>query len=171
MSLLYFDASIQEFEKKKDFVAAINYLEKMFYEKKEVKILISLVAYSWYYFIEGGFLKKNISGDELDFLSNSWEKFLILGKEIMADDLEFCLIAGFITKLHGFCIDIFNYEEQGLLMLQNSVQKSKDPNIIVLANYFISHEKSKNFDEISKSMFPSESLVDEYFKSILTTII
>lgn len=166
MDLFYYDDILRSFENKLNFISAIQYLENMFIQKREDKTLISLIAYSWYYFIEGQFMKKDISDDELDFLFNSWKKYYNLGCKYYSESPEFCLIAGYIIQLHGFYLEISNHEKQGIKLMKECLKLNKNP-ISILAQYFISGKKSNNFNELCQTLFSSNSILDEYFKDLL----
>lgn len=163
MRILYYDEVIQQYENKLEFRLAINYLEKLFSQRNEVQILNSLIAYSWFYFVEGGLLKKNIEVEEIDFLFESWKKYFLLGEEKYSENSEFSLIVGYILSIHGFYLDIVDYQKQSIQMLQSV----NDKNLELLAKYFITGQKTEDFEFACRELFPSDSMLDKYFREIL----
>ena len=169
MNLFYEDLTLSELEKKLDYSSIIKVLEKKFSVNEDVKIINSLVAYSWFFFIEGDVNQKPLNFDPNFFLAK-WKYFIDKGLEKFADESLFCLIAGYTLKLHGFYISS-EYEFLGSKLLNKCVRLSSNNDIKELASYWLKDSKKSkkiNINSIAYSLFDGNLLLNKYFVDLLT---
>ena len=173
MSLFYFDETIKEYEQRQDFAPIITYLEKRYNAEKELRQLLSLIAYSWYFLVEGGCLLKAKDFDDTLFLSK-WSFYLEYGLKEYAQNSEFCYVAGYTLGLHWFYIQSKYPERKGMELMQKCYDIAKNESIKALAKNFLDNavpnKKYKHLDnaeQICAELFPSISELDKYFKEIL----
>ena len=55
-NMFYFDDKLKKYEKEYSWDKSLIYLEKMWSNQKDSKIINSLVGFSWYYLIEGKYI-------------------------------------------------------------------------------------------------------------------
>ena len=173
MPIFYYDAKLREYEVELNFSQVINYLEEVFKKKENVQILSSLIAYSWYFFVEGNFLLKNDNFDDENYLLK-WSFYLEYGQKKYFNSPEFLYVAGYTLGLHWFFLYPKYDEKTGLTFMKQCYKISPDINLQALANNFIknsSYGKKSNILEhsmdICSKLFPSNSLIDQYFRSVL----
>ena len=76
MGIFYFDDKLQAYEGLYQWEQALNYLEDLYSERKDPRILCSLVGFSWFYLMEGSVVSKNMK-----MAITQWR--LKLGKSIL----------------------------------------------------------------------------------------
>lgn len=165
--MIYCDKTLLTYEKQRDYLGAIAYLEGRYAEAKNVDILLALVADSWYYFD-----MPDISSSANKEMYDKWKRYtdIIVSEEL--DDLA-GYVVGYVLSLHGFYFGA-GYEEAGRTLILKCAEKSTDARIRKLAERFIAGEKrraTKKYPPCDMSdcleLFPSESLVDGYFRRII----
>lgn len=173
MPVFYYDEKIRECEKDLNFSQVINYLEELFKEKENVQILNSLIAYSWYFFVEGSFLLKDDNFNGENYLLK-WDLYLEYGQKRYFKFPEFLYVAGYTLGLHWFFLYPKYNETTGLALMKRCYDLNTDINLQVLSNNFIKNSSQSkrniildNLKEISSKLFPSNSLIDQYFCSVL----
>ena len=173
MPIFYYDVKLREYEIDLNLSRVINYLEEVFKKKENVQILNSLIAYSWYFFIEGSFLLKNDNFNGENYLLK-WDFYLEYGKNKYFNVPEFLYVAGYTLGLHWFFLYPKYDEKTGLTFMKQCYEISSDIKLQALANNFIknsSQRKKSNILEqsmyICSKLFPSNSLIDQYFRSVL----
>jgi len=172
MSLFYFDKKMNEYECKLDFNPIIILLEKKFSEKKDSKTLSTIIGCSWYYFIEGSVNQTPYNYDS-DFLLGKWIEYLNIAIQDFGNCADVCLIVGYTLNLHWFYFGK-EYEKKYTSFYERSIEISHEKNIGRLASYFLHHNYNSQIDNlkiICDDLFPTESLLDRYFREILNIVI
>lgn len=169
--IFYYDNEIKEYEEMLNFTPVIISLENKYKKNKDSQILVTLLASAWYYFLEGQVNQNPINYDD-KFLFGKWKYYIDIGLNDFCNDPIFCLIAGYTLLLHGFYFDL-QYEKKGLELIKNCLIISDDRMTKQLAEHFIngssknSYKKLENAKEICNKMFPTKSILDNYFREIL----
>ena len=99
MRLFYFDEKMQEYERNLDFISEYKYLEQLYIEKPSSQIFLTLLAYSWYYLVEGDINQIPISYD-WRFFESKFQEYVNLGLEKFHNDERIVCIMGYIIDLH-----------------------------------------------------------------------
>ena len=174
MNLFFVNDFILKKEKEIDCNAIIEQLENLYIKNKNITFLNTLMAYSWYYFIEGDIGQAPINYQS-EILLKKWKQYTYIGLSEYNDKYEFCLIAGYILMMHGFYLDS-SYEKIGIALLKKCANCKDNEDIKELSKYWLSNEqrnKYKNFKvpdlkRICNNLFNSETLLDKYFNEILS---
>ena len=175
MSLFYNDENIIKNENELKFNLVIDHLEERFKIQNDTKTLITLIGFSWYYFIEGDVAQNPIDYDSTKFF-NIWKKYIDIGLNNFSEKPEFCLIAGYTLMLHGFYIDIA-YERIGVQLLEKCLKLGTNDDLIELSKYWLYNHNSRkykvdkkiNLNKICNNLFNSNTFLDKYFNEILKT--
>lgn len=171
MGIFYYDEMLSSFESNYLWDQALGYLEKLYIERKESKIINALVGFSWFYLIEGPIVSKKFEDDQNRMALNTWKKYIDLGIIESSEDPFFNFIAGYTLSLHGFYISE-EYEKKGNQFVKTCLKLTKNTLLQQLAENFLINEYSnqykplKNGKEICEQFFNSESLLDKYFYEI-----
>ena len=98
-----------------------------------------------------------------------------MGVKDHIDDSEFCYVAGYTYYLHGYYInEADDEEEEGRKLIRRCSELSENESLKALANNFNKkhskwkkYERMENAKEICAELFPSDSILDEYFRTII----
>lgn len=168
---LFFDADIGVYEDELNFAAAIEYMEKIFNSIQRDDLIATLVGTSWYYLVEGD-VNQSPKDYKWEYFLSKWKQYIDIGLELYPDSERFCYIAGYTLSLHGIYINS-EYEKKGLQLMSHCEEVAISPAIKRLAQIFIEKSKRKKVTlsaqekEIIQELFPSESMLDNYFKQIV----
>lgn len=171
MGIFYFDDKLQAYEGLYQWEQALNYLEDLYSERKDPRILCSLVGFSWFYLMEGSVVSKKYENGYNTMALETWKKYIDIGVLEANEDPFFNFIAGYTLSLHGYHIGE-EYEKSGNKFIENCVNSSKDVLLQQLTENFILNEHSKRYipvkngEEICSQFFNGSSLLDEYFREI-----
>lgn len=166
--MFYFNSTIHSFENNKSYNDAIKYLEKLYQKNKTTQVLNSLIAFSWYYLIEGPIDSRLYEKEDTSFAYTIWKKYIdnvISSKKVDASTLYVC---GYTLSLHGMILGA-EYEGIGSSLMKDALKKCDDSNLKELINAFIEMEKQRKYKPIKISnetllkLFDSHSLVGKYF--------
>jgi len=169
--MFYFDDVIQKYEKDLNYSSIIEYLEGLYFSKNEVTYLTTLVAYAWYFSVDGN-INQNLKNYDQEFLFSKWKYYFELGAKKYIDDPEFCYVAGYIHYLHGCYIYGIDTEDEGRNLVQRCLKLSKNESLRALADNFIEKRPTKKVQrdgkckKICNELFPSDSILDRYFRTI-----
>lgn len=173
MSIFYYDNKINEFEKKLNYNRIIEYLEDSFAINKKVEILNTLIAYSWYFAVEGDVNQEPLNYSAEYFLIK-WKIYLEKGIKEFQNDLSFNIIASYTLRLHWFYLGE-NFEKLSKELTENSVKNLKESHLENLAKHLFcnslnknKHKKLENVEKICNKLFPTNSILDSYFREIIT---
>lgn len=171
--MFYFDKNLKQFESEYSWDKALTYLENLFLNQQNIKILNSLIGFSWYYLIEGSIDSKKYGKDENIRALDIWKKYLKIGLNNYNDNPTVCFIAGYTLLLHGFYIDEYstNSELIGINLLEKATG-TNDSDLQELSNLILKLEKQKEYKplklkkETLDSLFDNDSLLEKYFKEL-----
>ena len=141
----------------------------MFLKDNKVDILLSIIGYSWYLFVEAPCLFPTLTNEELDYLRFIWSKYHEIGLKDYQNNDEVCFLLGYTFYLHGFFIkDITKNEVLGLELIQKSKKITNNDELKSILEIFINRHKNKKTKKIncSSKLFKSNSILDTYFKEI-----
>lgn len=167
--MFYFDSEIEKFEKNLEFVKAINYLESKYKEQNNEEILLSLISFSWYYFLEGDINQEPLDYD-WEFFRDKLFKFIKLGLNKENDRIYYVL--GYIFSISWEYLGQ-EFEFKGKELMEKCFVISKNKDIKFLAGKFLgkSVETGLSFNKTNcLKLFPSNSLTDDYFRGIIDRI-
>ena len=102
MSVFYYDRTLSAYEESFQWDQALSYLETLYHQREDARILYSLVGFSWFYEIEGPHESKLHADDPNRSALGVWKKYLDLGERKAGKDPLFLFIAGYTLSLHGF---------------------------------------------------------------------
>lgn len=171
--IFYFDKDLEQFESDYSWDKALTHLENLFSGHPNIKILNSLIGFSWYYLIEGPIDSKKYNKDENILALDIWKKYLKIGLNNYNDNFTVCFIAGYTLLLHGVYID--EYSTNSRLIGINLLEKAtgtNDFNLKELSNLILKLEKQKKYKplklkkETLDSLFDNDSLIEKYFKEL-----
>lgn len=171
MGAFYFDEMLQAYEGLYQWDQALNYLEELYLERIDRRILYSLIGFSWFYLIEGPVVSKKYANDQNSMALNIWKKYIDIGTLEAYEDPFFNFIAGYTLSLHGYYINE-EYEKKGTLFIKNCINLSNNVLLQQLAENFLNNEHSKKYipvrngKAICAQLFSSSSLLDGYFNEI-----
>jgi hypothetical protein len=177
MNLFYFDGIIKKYDEDLAVILLIEYLEKKYNKEKDLQALITLIGYSWYYFVEGGLLLKTLGKDELNstlfFLQSKWKKYTELGLQEYSNKPELCYIIGYTLGLDWFVVDQNYGDNRGIQLMRKCYDITTNENLKSLAKNFLDnsppnskHKKLDNAKYICAELFPSDSELDKFFREI-----
>lgn len=174
--MFYYDANLKKYEAEYSFDDALLYLESLFKEKADVRILNTLIGFSWYYLVEGPIISKKYGEDKNRLPLPCWKKYLSIGFAQYKDDPFFCFIAGYTLLLDGF-IYLEEYRSSHMPTSMNLLKKAietGDHNIASVAQCIVRIEQSKKSKpykvdkNIVHELFPNESLLEQVFYECYT---
>ncbi len=171
--MFYIDNKILNMENNKEYVQIVKYLENLFLNDNNVDIIVSIVGYSWYLFVEGPCLFPEISNKDLEYLKTAWLKYHDMALTHYKDNDELYFILGYTFYLHGFYIkNITNNEQIGLGLISKSNSITKNDELKSIIEIFIKRSKNKKTNKIdySSSIFKTNSLLDMYFREMFYII-
>lgn len=105
MGVFYFDEMLLAYEGLYQWDQALNYLEELYLERIDRRILYSLIGFSWFYLIEGPVVSKKYANDQNTMALNIWKKYIDIGTPEAYEDPFFNFIAGYTLSLHGYYIN------------------------------------------------------------------
>ena len=141
MGVFYFDEMLQAYEGLYQWDQALNYLEELYLERIDRRILYSLIGFSWFYLIEGPVVSKKYANDQNTMALNIWKKYIDIGTLEAYEDPFFNFIAGYTLSLHGYYINE-EYEKKGNLFIKNCINLSNNVLLQQLAENFLNNEYS-----------------------------
>ena len=171
MGVFYFDEMLLSYEGLYQWDQALNYLEELYLERIDRRILYSLIGFSWFYLIEGPVVSKKYANDQNTMALNIWKKYIDIGTLEAYEDPFFNFIAGYTLSLHGYYINE-EYEKKGNLFIKNCINLSNNVSLQQLAENFLNNEHSKKYipvrngKAICAQLFSGSSLLDGYFNEI-----
>ena len=171
MGVFYFDEMLLAYEGLYQWDQALNYLEDLYSERKDCRIMYSLIGFSWFYLIEGPVVSKKYANDQNSMALNIWKKYIDIGTLEAYEDPFFNFIAGYTLSLHGYYINE-EYEKKGTLFIKNCINLSNNVLLQQLAENFLNNEHSKKYipvrngKAICAQLFSGSSLLDGYFNEI-----
>ena len=170
--MFYIDNKILDMEKNKEYIQIVKYLEKLFLDNNNIDMLVSIIGYSWYLFVEGPCVLPEISNEDLEYLKTIWSKYHDIAISKYQDNDEVCFILGYTFYLHGFYIkNITNNEQIGLELINKSNSITQNDELKSIIEIFIKRSKNKKTNKLGPSLiFKSNSLLDVYFKEMFYTI-
>ena len=162
--MFYCDKEIREFEEKLNYSPIINKLKEKYTMQGEIIFLNSIIAYSWYYLVEGDVNQMPINYD-WKFLLDNWKKYIDIGIEENITSPYFYFIVGYTLDLHGDYISQ-DYQEKGKKFMEKCLIIKENSEINRLARKFLLNENDKEkINTACNHLFPNNSLIDQYFKS------
>ena len=171
MSIFYYDRTLSSYEESFQWDQALSYLEALYHQQEDARILYSLVGFSWFYAIEGPHESKLHEDDPNRSALGIWKKYLDLGERKASMDPLFLFIAGYTLSLHGFLLGD-PYEERGAKLMRSCLALSRDVFLRQLAENFLLNEHTKKYvavqngKAICEQLFCGSSLLDRYFWEI-----
>lgn len=167
MRLFYFDEEIKAWESNMNFVPVIRKLEKIFSETEDLNVLSTIIGCSWLYYIEGQVKQIPVDYDS-EYFESKWKEYIEIGLNKYKDSDIISFIIAYTLNLHWFLLGS-KYEYLDEKLFRNVNMLTKDAKLNALNNYFLTNtfDKLENPDTICKDLFPTESLLDRYFKEIL----
>ena len=166
MRLFYFDEKMQEYERNLDFISEYKYLEQLYIEKPSSQIFLTLLAYSWYYLVEGDINQIPISYD-WRFFESKFQEYVNLGLEKFHNDERIVCIMGYIIDLHWMYLGE-QYENYGKKLLKYCIENANDRRINEMAHFWLDRNGTKLHVETVKELFETDSILDEYFRYVLS---
>ena len=168
MQVFYFDKIISQFEQDEKYNEILKYLEsKKFTEAN----FATQIAYSWLLYIEGQFISETVSKN-WQFYKNKWKEKIIFAIQNYINYPLIAFVAAYSLEITGMTIADelgFEYESEYKNLYDLSIMNSNDAELCCLCK-FLSSKRQSNFDKaIIKNLFPNETLIDKYFKEILST--
>ena len=174
MGIFYFDNTLLAYEANFQWDQSLKYLERLFLERKDAKILYSLIGFSWFYLIEGPVISKKYANDPNVMPKDIWKKYIDVGAIEACNDPFYYFIAGYTLSLHGFHIDE-EYEKKGNQFMKTCLSLADNVLLQEMAENFLVNEHSrrphrhifvKDGESICKQFFNGKSLLDKYFNRI-----
>lgn len=171
MSIFYYDRTLSAYEESFQWDQALSYLEALYHQQEDARILYSLVGFSWFYEIEGPHESKLHADDPNRSALGVWKKNLDLGERKASADPLFLFIAGYTLFLHGFLLGD-PYEERGATYMRSCLALARDVFLRQLAENFLLNEHTKKYvavqngKAICEQLFCGSSLLDRYFWEI-----
>lgn len=171
--MFYFDKNIKRFESEYSWDKALTYLENLFLNQPNIKIINSLIGFSWFYLIEGPIVSKKYDKDENILALDIWKKYLKIGLNNYKEDPAFCFIAGYTLLLHGFYIDEYNTNSEliGIALLKKATNTT-NVNLKELVNLILKIQRQKKYESLKMNkkaldeLFNHDSLLEQYFKEL-----
>ena len=169
--LFYYDANLKKYEAEYSFDDALLYLESLFIENADVRILNTLIGFSWYYLVEGPLISKKYGEDPSQLPLFYWKKYLSIGFAKYKDDPFFCFIAGYTLLLDGY-VFLEEYRSKNMPTCMSLLEKaieSGNRNVAALAQCIVSIERNKKSKShkvdknIVRELFPNGSLIEKDF--------
>ena len=170
MSIFFYNDIISKYEKESNYYPIIEYLESMSKKTKDDTILATLIGASWYYFMEGDVNQAPINYDWQKFLIK-WKQYVDLSLEKYTDNEKICFVLGYTLDLHGFCIDE-SYCKKGKELMKRCFEITTTNEIKILVERFLLNPKKQKalnqskINDACKKLFPTDSILDSYFKKI-----
>ena len=168
--LFYFNDNIREFESNKRYLDIISFLENKDDLEQSLKIT-TILAYAWYFY-EDVEISKSMRDEDLKYCYDKLLYCINIGLEQYNNVSELLLVMGYILDINWMLIfDNEKYENLGKKMLEKSFSISTNINVCNLSKYFLSNdltERGKLLKLINiNELFPSNSLIDQYFKEVI----
>lgn len=174
--MFYYDANLQKLEAEYSFDEALLYLESLFEKKTDVRILNTLIGFSWYYLVEGPITSGQYGADQNQLPLPFWTKYLSIGFAQYKEDPGFCFIAGYTLLLDG----AFYFEEYrsgdmptGISLLKKAINVGEN-GVVALAQCIVGIEENKKHKpqkvdkNIVHELFPNGSLLEKNFYECYT---
>lgn len=174
MSLFYFDERVDHYEKCRDYTSLLRYLsEKCEQNTDDARSAYTLIAYAWYLYVEN-YPDETFEKRGIDMYYDTWKAYTDIGIKRFSFDGWFCFIVGYILHLHGFLLgDGTEYELIAETLLWNCIvssddHRSKQMAKALLENRAIGDAISAGEKEEFLELFPNDSLIDEYFRHMIS---
>ena len=174
MTIFYYDSTLSDYERNHKFYELFSYLCNLYSLKKNIKVLSSIIAYSWYFVTSYEYDEDE--DYDCDKLIALWNSYINIGIKDFYDDPCFNFIAGYTLGLHYVYISVYRSDQKEYIkFMAKAAQQSINLEIKLLAKNFIANEKSHSYiylnnNDIIYSLFPSGSLLDIYFRRIYLTM-
>jgi len=172
MSLLYYDEKMNKHEKKLDYLPIVIYLEELYNAKNETQYLVTIIAHSWYYLIEGDVNQSPVNYS-WEIFHDKWKYYVDLALKNFDNHSEICFIVGYTLYLDWMYLGK-QYENRGIQLMQICYEKATDEKLQALAKNFLDncppnkkYKRLENAEQICAKLFPSDSELDNYFRKIL----
>lgn len=160
-SVFYYDNIVREYERQNMYNNIIYYLEDKYRQEQDERLFSTYIAYLWYFFVEGD-VNKNVIDYDWGFFYSRLKKAIILGLEKFPNSGKLCFVVGYILSLHWMNIDA-KYEKKGEELLRKALDITTDSKLRDLVSYVIKQRKSVLNASNVRLLFPTESILDEYF--------
>ena len=172
--MFYYDCALADCEKHHKINELLSRLRRLYRTKNDVRVLNTIMAYSWYFAVSHEYDKEE--DYDCDKLTSLWNSCIDIGIKDFCDDPCFNFLAGYTLGLHYIYIGAYRRDEKEYLkFMAKAAQQSADLKIKLLAENFIANEKNHTYiylndNEVVYSLFPSDSLLDIYFRQIYLVI-
>lgn len=164
-SLFFYDEQIKEYENNGCCKEIIYYLEKLYDNDKNDKILGTLIGYLWYFLIDEKSANR-YTDFNWEFMHANIVKYITIGFDLFNNNIRVCFILGYILFLHWMNIDI-KYEKDGVKLLRKASNMDTNEAIKSLASYIVSNRTTNISSEDIRALFPTKSILDKYFIEVL----
>ena len=77
--MFYYDLVLKESESKFNWKIALEYLDMLYVEEHSEQIVVTIVGFAWYYFIEGAVESKSYNLESCQIGLDYWKKYLDIG--------------------------------------------------------------------------------------------
>lgn len=160
MSLFYHDQTIISLENEHKYNQIIEYLEK---QKQTTKIKATLIAYSWFFATDNEQIEYN------DYFLEKWRDLYLEYLQSNIKDCHIDLILGYTLDISWMYLFDSDKETLGKTLIKQASLTTSDRFIRDFAKYCLSNNFKKSLDiTIAEVLFPSESIIDKYFKSVIS---
>ncbi len=166
MQLFYYDDTIKNFESQGNFKELLKYLEKLPFSDS---VFATQLSYAWYLYIEGDFVNEDVSND-WDFYFNKFIEKINYAINYCKNSPISCLIIAYTLEISGMCISDyvkFDYEIESQKFYNLCFVNSKDDELTALCKHLSSNRETDLPSSYLKLLFPNNSLIDKYFKTVL----
>ena len=177
--MFYYDLVLKESESKFNWKIALEYLDMLYVEEHSEQIVVTIVGFAWYYFIEGAVESKSYNLESCQIGLDYWKKYLDIGFKEFYDSPFFCFIAGYTLALHGFFIEgeaHVDQEERGYSLMKKCLKTANDDILKEVSDCFLKRRNATNIGSFGlkedrlKLLFDTDSLIDKYFIRIFSKI-
>lgn len=134
MNIFYFDEEIKTWESNMNYVPVIRKLEMLFTEKKDLKVLSTIIGCSWLYYIEGQIKQTPVDYDSEYFITK-WKDYIEIGLSKYNNSDIICFIMAYTLNLHWFLLGL-KYEHLDERLFNNVKTLTKNTKLNSLSNYF-----------------------------------
>lgn len=161
-NLFYCDDNLLLLEKEHDYKGAISYLFKKFEEKPTDKILSTIIGDSWYYLTEE--CKDDCDSNIWIFLLEAWKKSISLGEK----NYKYSQIVNFIIgyTLYFDWIMFLDKEPAYNQILMRAVALEPTSLLAKFITLFVKQSAIRKYSKEFCSLFVTQSLLDNYFRSL-----
>ncbi len=174
MKLFYFDSTIREYEFNHKYVDVLHYLEKLYNATNDKAILATIIGSSWYYLTDkySALEREQSNFPKIDWkhIEGVWKRYIDVSLSNCTDE-RVAYIAAYTLYLDGFIIDE-QYEVKAKALMNKCKEIAHNEDILCLVEYFDAntqwhkHSVPNPSQESLQRLFPTDSLLDDYFKCI-----